>query len=483
MIRAVVACTLAVLLVAVALSPRPVRGDAVVGMGTADSCTEAAFDATVTAGGNLTFNCGSSPVIITVTSPTTITANTSIDGGGIITLSGGGTTQLFNVNQRATLALANLTVTGGAGAISNAGTLNVSKCTFSGNSAYDGGAIYNRGGTLMVADSTFSGNNAGSGGAILNLGTLIVTDSTFFGNSAFNGGAIYSDGTLMVTGSTFSNNGGSYYTAGGGILNMGTLTVTDSTFSSNRASGGGGIYNDGGVLTVTNSTLSGNRAKDSLFGGGVGGGIFSVGVLTVTNSTFWANSAGLVGGSLFTGRVTATLINTIIANSTSGGNCSDSVTDGGHNIDDGTTCGFAGAGCTSTSGSSVCNANPHLDPAGLANNGGPTQTIALQAGSPAINAGDLSVCPDLDQRGYVRPGRGATRCSIGAYEFNSPSACTGDCERDGHVTVDDILTMVNIAFGIAEGWECARGDANKDGQITVDEVLKAVNNVLNGCPT
>src|SRR5207237_7821027 len=82
-------------------------------------------------------------------------------------------------------------------------------------------------------------------------------------------------------------------------------------------------------------------------------------------------------------------------------------------------------------GTSFCNTNPLLDPAGLASNGGPTQTIALEAGSPAINAGDEAICAappvnNLDQRGFVRPGMGATKCSIGAYEFDAapPTATT-----------------------------------------------------------
>lgn len=77
--------------------------------------------------------------------------------------------------------------------------------------------------------------------------------------------------------------------------------------------------------------------------------------------------------------------NTIVANSTSDGNCSGVVTDGGHNLDDGTSCGF------STANGSLNNTNPRLDPAGLAHNGGPTQTVALLADSPAIDAGDESV--------------------------------------------------------------------------------------------
>jgi hypothetical protein len=183
-----------------------------------------------------------------------------------------------------------------------------------------------------------------------------------------------------------------------------------------------------------------------------------------------------------------TVTNTIVA-SNMGGNCAGGVTDGGHNIDDDQTCGFTGTGCTSTAGTSFCDTNPVLDPTGFHHNGGPTQTIALQAGSPAINAGDESVCAappvnNLDQRGYVRPGDGATSCSIGAYEYNSvpasPTTCIGDCNGDGQVTVDEILTM-NIALGNANVLTCLAGAASHDGQITVDEILTAVNNVLLGC--
>jgi len=66
--------------------------------------------------------------------------------------------------------------------------------------------------------------------------------------------------------------------------------------------------------------------------------------------------------------------------------------------------------------------DPNLDPNGLQNNGGPTQTVAVLADSPAINAGDQAVCAadpvnDRDQRGFVRPGDDFPNCTIGAYEY------------------------------------------------------------------
>lgn len=59
--------------------------------------------------------------------------------------------------------------------------------------------------------------------------------------------------------------------------------------------------------------------------------------------------------------------------------------------------------------------------------------------------------------------------------------CIGDCGGDGQVTVDEILTMVDIALGTAAISTCDAGDANQDRSITVDEILTAVNNALNGC--
>ena len=63
-----------------------------------------------------------------------------------------------------------------------------------------------------------------------------------------------------------------------------------------------------------------------------------------------------------------------------------------------------------------------------------------------------------------------------------PPACVGDCNTKGAVTVDDILTMVNIALGNEDVSTCIAGDASGDGMITVDEILTAVNNALNAGP-
>jgi predicted outer membrane repeat protein len=229
------------------------------------------------------------------------------------------------------------------------------------------GAIYNLG-ILTVANSTFSGNSASNGAAILSFGTLTVTDSTFSGNSALFGGAI------GIGRSPFGD----------------SLTVINSTFSGNSASGrGGAIYfNSRGTLTITNSTFSGNSAPD-------GGGITN----TVGN---------------------ATLRGAILAGPSSGGNCNGRMTDGGYNISDDDSCGFSATG-------SHNNTDPLLSPDGLADNGGPTDTIALQPASPAIDKIPPADCPATDQRGYSRPAPGQADCDIGAYELDAGPGPPVDC--------------------------------------------------------
>lgn len=204
-------------------------------------------------------------------------------------------------------------------------------------------------------------------------------------------------------------NGNSGNTYGGGIYNYGTLTVANSTFAGNRTNGnGGGIYNYFGALTVINSTFSGNSAGASIGGaGGGGGGIYNnSGTLTVTNSTFSRNGTGDSGGGIYNGGGTSTLRNTIVANNLISiypvRNCSGAITDGGGNLV------WGDSSCPST----FINADPKL--LALANNGGATQTMALDTGSAAIDAALPAHCPATDQRGVSRP-QGA-HCDIGAFE-------------------------------------------------------------------
>jgi len=193
--------------------------------------------------------------------------------------------------------------------------------------------------------------------------------------SANYGGGVYNNGILKITNSTFSGN--STGLGGGGVSNRNTLTITNSTFSGNSAGGGGGVFNDTGTTTITNSTFSGNSASG-------GGGISNYG--------------------------TAELKNTIVANSTSGGDCSGTITADTFNLDSDDSCGGA------TQKTSL-----EINLGALGNYSGSTQTFALLPGSAAIDAGDDTVCDDnpgpnnLDQRGVSRVGNGAA-CDVGAYE-------------------------------------------------------------------
>jgi CSLREA domain-containing protein len=315
------------------------------------------------------------------------------------------------------------------GGIFNAGRLTVRDGTFTRNSAGEGGAIHNiAAATLSIANSSFVGNftTVGSGGAISSRDgtTVTVANSIFSENGASDAGAIASDGTLIVAHSTFEGNGAN---GGGAIQSRGTFTVTDSTFTGNSALSGGGVENSGtgsvrkstfagndadeggaignvGSLTVTNSTFSGNTITSfGLFGGG----IFNAGRLTVKSSTFSGNSASESGGIANLG--TATLENTIVAGNTQGGNCSGAFTTAStHNMSDDATCspGFT----------QVALADLRLGP--LADNGGPTQTIALGPGSVAINAGDNAAAAGLitDQRGKGFPRIVNGRVDVGAFE-------------------------------------------------------------------
>jgi CSLREA domain-containing protein len=381
-------------------------------------------------------------------------AGLTLDGTGqTVTISGGSAVRVLYAGD--SLTLNNMTIANGyatngtvGGGIYHccSGTLTIANSTFSGNRVDwegRGGAIYNSTGALTITNSTFSGNNAtSSGGGIYNgSDTLTITNSSFSGNIApggawaTGGGGIFNsgNGTLTITNCTFSDNsatfsgGGGIYCydctlsltnstfsgnsagAGGGIYHMyndrGTSTITNSTFSGNSANGGGGIFNgSGAALSIANSTFSSNSAIN-----GRGGGIFNTNaILTMANSTFSDNSASDSGGAIGNYLGTMTLGNTIVANSVSGGNCGGPITNGGSNMDDGTTCGWGSAsGSTSST-------NPLL---GVLT--GSPAYFPLNSGSPAIDTGDDVVCAawpvnNQSQNGLSRP-QGA-HCDIGSYE-------------------------------------------------------------------
>src|SRR5262249_55070772 len=157
--------------------------------------------------------------------------------------------------------------------------------------------------------------------------------------------------------------------------------------SGNSASAGGGIFNYFGLETLTNCTLSGNSAS-------AGGGIYNrYSTATLTNCTLSGNSATAQGGGILNRRFyTVTLNNTIVANSPFGGDVhNDGPLSGSHNLIE---TAVTGSGASTLTNTIV--ADPLLGP--LQDNGGPTFTMALLAGSPALDAGDNAAAAATDQR-------------------------------------------------------------------------------------
>ena len=257
----------------------------------------------------------------------------------------------------------------------------------------------NRVGTVTLTNSTVSGNSAYDEGGVRNDGTLTLTDSTVSGNSAnrLGGGVANRVGTVILTNSTVSGN--SAGSQGGGVDNrVGTVTLTNSTVSGNSAgSQGGGVYNrGGGTLTLTNSTVSGNSA------GSQGSGVDNFSTLILNETLISGNAAPSGGPEVFNRRqndVTADHFNLF----GSGGDA-----------------GVAGFTPGDTDLVSSVARTVILDPT-LRDNGGPTKTHALVAGSPAIDFVPAADCATpADQRGAPRPrdGDGDTvaDCDIGAFE-------------------------------------------------------------------
>jgi CSLREA domain-containing protein len=325
-------------------------------------------------------------------------------GAGQLTVSGNHASGVFSMSA-ATVSLWGLTIANGnsdsegGGIAADSSTLTLTNCTFTGNSAFDyGGGVWSQ-----------------------NTVTLTVTNCTFTGNAALGnaGGGIFNDdGTMTVTGSTFADNSAAE-SEGGGIATDGTVTVTGSTFWGNSASDGGGALEvSGDTTTVTNCTFNGNftTAGD---GGAIDIDFEPTARLTVTNSTLASNSSSGVGGGIAVSTGTVTIANSIIAGNTASGSGPDiagAVNSKGYNLI-GNSSGGSGFVATDLLGF-----DPRLGP--LQNNGGPTQTMALLPGSPALNGGSNALVPaglTTDQRGPGFARIAGPAVDIGAFEHQAPT--------------------------------------------------------------
>jgi uncharacterized repeat protein (TIGR03803 family) len=406
----------------------------------------------------------------------TYSLSTEYAGGGVFnrggTISGTNCAFLGNAAQAPGQINGTPSPARGGAILNESGLVNLQNCVFTADRASGGSCDVSPG-----AD--------GSGGAIHNSGTLVVTRCTFIQNSATGGpgswwsqyvyylpglqggsatgGAIYNEGVLTVDSCTLASNtvaGGNGGTGGGGyncedndnkrggnggaggsgigaaLFGGGAANVVNTTFAWNTAAGGaggaggsggrctlsGGVGGPGGAganggssfgaiyggVHLTDCTLAFNTATGGSGGAGGGGGQGAYYNGSNGPGGAWG-AAGLAGGGINGGW----LLNTLLASNTPA-NGSGTITDAGHNLSSDGSCVFTSIG-------SLNNTDPKLGP--LANNGGPTMTMALMFGSPAINAGTAIGAPATDQRGVIRPqGPGV---DMGAFEYQYVPVITG----------------------------------------------------------
>jgi len=263
----------------------------------------AAIDSAGT-GDTIVFSLTYPAVISLTTGSLTINTHLTIAGPGAssVTIDASNNTvmeRVFTVASGMVVSISGITVTGGrgggtsagslensGGGIFNAGTLTMRDAVISNNSTRNqgpgGGGIFNAGGaTLTLINCIVSGNTAGgssiqsglvAGGAIRNASgaLLTLTDTTVSNNWAQVGGGVWNNGTLNVVGTTFSANsagvgistttvleGGAIYAGSG----QSTSTISNSTFFNNGAKSNGAAIANGGTMDVTHSTFAGNSTE------------------------------------------------------------------------------------------------------------------------------------------------------------------------------------------------------------------------------
>lgn len=439
------------------------------------------------AGSMITFQPGLTGTI-TLASELFIDKDMTIQGPGanLLTISGNNAVRVFNIK------MGNVTLSGlkiangrrasadvsqgivfanfptGGGIFNDSGVVTVTDCTLSGNSVSgvttgsfnlggSGGGVYNLSGSMTLTGCTLSGNSAsggsstaaGGGGGITNaIGIMNLTDCTFSNNSA-------------VSGPTGTSGAGGAILNGSGRLNLQSCTLNGNSAVANGSgpdvtssgSFGGGIYNLQGIVSLTICTLSGNSVSStsSPVPVSTGGGIYNtVGTISLTACTVSGNSATASSGSLGnTGsgggiasqQGAVTLANTIIAGNTAADfpDTGAIFTSQGYNLigNNGGYDNYFPPGNPNANhdiiGTNSSPINPLLGP--LANNGGPTKTMALLAASPAIDKGK-SFGLSADQRGQARPddnsaippAPGGDNSDIGAFELKNNTAPIARCQ-------------------------------------------------------
>lgn len=349
-------------ILAIVVSSNAEAIDVVVGPANCDgggfSSAVAAVDAS--GSGKVTFNCGTATIGVSGSTP--IVNSVVIDGAGAITFDANNQSGFFYVYSGANLTLKGVKMARGFGGPGD-------------------GDVFNNG-TLTLDHVTMVNNTGGSSAPVFNAGSLDVLWSSFINNIKSSDGAA--------------------------IANYGAhMTVANSTFSGNQAGGKGGAIFSNTRFVITNSTFNTNRAT-------IGGAIYQQGIAQsqIDYATIVANSAtSFTGGIAVDSASTATVaISRSILSANVNGNCSGALSSGGYNLWSGTSCPFSAVGDTTAGGA--------LEPALLANNGGPTKTMLPDPGNTAIDHIPNAACQvSIDQRSGGRPfGAG---CDSGAVEVGA----------------------------------------------------------------
>ncbi|HXV71061.1 MAG TPA: PKD domain-containing protein, partial [Acidimicrobiia bacterium] len=346
----------------------------------------------------------------------------SPDRGGILYSHGGSLTVVDTV-----LSNAFASSEGGAIYSGGNGTTSITSVTIDNTTASHGGAIWNDSGTMAISDVTVtSPRAAGSAGAIYNGGDMTISESTISGGVADQGGNIYQGaGSMTIDASTIENGTGDAFFEGGGLyIASGQVDVSRSTLTGNAGFTGAAIHNANGTLDVIGSTISANLSAD-------GGSI-----------VFNGGSASL------------TIAGTILGDNPGSPNCSleSPISSWGFNLSDDDSCGF--------SASSDIENSTGLDLGGLADNGGPTETMMPQASSEAIGVEQCFTF--FDQRGAARAFDGF--CDIGAVDADGqvPVRVPTFYNASGPITEGSAATLVTLASGPAQAslqyqYDCTGG--------------------------
>jgi len=316
------------------------------------------------------------------------------------------------------------------------------------------------GAKMVFSNLTFTGGTATAGltaGLYADFQDVTLTNCVFTGNTAQNGvGAVSTvAGPMTLINCSVTNNKG---TIGGGVTsNGGTLTLLNCAITNNTSTqnaGGGVRFNSSlgtGTLTVRNCTIAGNTAASA--GGGIGLSAFS-GTATIENCTVTGNAVtgtpvnGGGGIGRFSGTGGIALESCIVAGNTSA--LGPDIGTAGPVLASNCAIGEA-AGFILTGGSNNLSYQPvaNLKLGSLANNGGPTQTIALLPNSPCLDVGSNPSALATDQRGPGFARTSGSGTDMGAFELQSaPPTVTSVKVNDGSAQ-RSVVTQATVEFSEA----------------------------------